>query len=274
MSPNNDFMKTYGGQDDTQPSSGGFHKRLNLFPDASPRRSRDHEVDILPLHVEYMDTVGMPSPENWFVTYHLRRAYFDQSMMPYANNSVSQVNPSGTCYDNGKVDSSVATGTGCYQKSGYEPQGVIHIIPDVVYVEVEDLGTGNAHNDKGFEASLMHQDFEQCADNRGLFRHDEHFHVGFHARDTRPTNFRVRIKIWPVVDQSYFPTNWKVHTESINYAYPPDDYMITREPGANEIYEYIQDLIKRGVMPPMVSPTYSVEINDTPHYGWNEEDRI
>ena len=265
---------TYGGQDDTQPTSGGFHKRLNLFPDASVHRSRDHHVDLLPLHVDYIDSVGMPAPENWYVTYHLNRAAgFNQDSLPYWNGAKTENNPSGSCYDNGSVYATTSSGTGCYEVSGYRKSTRITIIPDVIYVEVENLGTGNKYNDSAFEVSLMHQNFDQCADNRALFHHDEHFHIGFHARNTRPTDFHVRIKIWPVVDQSHFPTTWKTHTESLHYAYPPDDFEFERDPKANEIYHYIQDLLKRRAMPPIETPMYSIEMNDTPSFGWKEEDR-
>jgi hypothetical protein len=122
------------------------------------------------------------------------------------------------------------------------------LIPSVVYVEVEDLGTGNRYNDSAFEVTLMHESFEQCADNKGLFAHGERFHVGFHARDTRPANFHIRVKVWPILEEQLMPTRWYSQSESLHHVIPAGPFEI-----------------KQGSSLPL-----DVNLEDT-RFGWKEE---
>ena len=265
MSPNQLRFETYqyGGQDDTQPTSGA-NKRLNYWPDATPQNSRRHWVDKLPVKFSYTDSVGLPGVENYYLTYHLDRvAGWDQKALDYWN-SLRQPGPptSGTPYDNQRTVI-VPDGAGPYEKHGPPPyknpgfgqELLIHLVPNMVYVEVIDLKTGNDYNDDSFEVVLHRGNFQPVADNKGLFRHDEDFHVGFHSRNSRRCDFHVLVKVWPVVDETYFPTKAYVHAESL-YQHDPWDWTLERDPEAQGIMDYIKDLKERGMLPPLARVAY------------------
>ena len=272
MSRNTTFQ--FGGQDDTQPTSGA-NKRLDLWPDSTPQGSREHWIDKMPIHIVYGDKVGLPGTENYYVTYKLDNLTgFDQTKMPYWNGYTSLEKQSGNCFENGELKTIPSTATGCYAESGFGKAQIINLIPNVIYVELDDKGTGNPHNDKGFEAVLMHENFEPLANNRGFFLHNEKFHVGFHSRNSRRVEFKVMIKVWPVVDQSYFPITWEAHTESLYYAYPPDNYTYETNRESNVIYEHIIEELNRGVALPSAAPTYSTEMNSRPDYGFTEQTSV
>lgn len=62
-------------------------------------------------------------------------------------------------------------------------------------VRVENLGTGNTYNDKWFDVRLYTKDREEHPYDLMYVRKDEHFFVGFHARNTRQIAYNVKIHV-------------------------------------------------------------------------------
>ena len=194
--------KIYGGSDHNTPWSFAASKSLNYVDGPTLQRPANQAVYAIESVERYEDSVGLFGGENKFIKY-----FFDLQ-------SVSLI----SCFDD-DVDF-------CCAKAGavdelplvdYEPvdgqrgtvpvqetydQALWHqgsaIDPRagrLISVEVINHGTGNKHVDDWFDVRIYTPDRFEHPFNKAYLKHNQHFYVGFHARNTRRLPYKVDVRL-------------------------------------------------------------------------------
>ena len=191
----------YGASDSTNPAYSSANRSLNYAEGGSIQRPELERVSIIPLPLEYQDTVGLFGKENHFIRVEVRinrtvsNSCFEEAGWQCAMVTEEEPNIVNT-YESAVIDPDGDPVT----VNTYVPASIkASAIPDIsdpwVSVDLENLKTGNKFIDAWFDVRLYKSNREEHPYNKMYIRENDFFYIGFHARNTKRLPYNVKCTV-------------------------------------------------------------------------------
>lgn len=192
----------YGASDYTASQGTASSKQLNFAAGASISKADIQHVSVIPFSIKYADSVGLMGAENYFVKVQLNivgdivKACFEEEFFSCAGvrSDIVDVPPGYTkaVYDYDAYPT----------KNSYEEAVVtaasLPFIPGgrgFLSVEIFNHKTGNAYVDKDLDVCLYTSDRQAHGHDKMYVQVNDHFYIGFHARNTKRLAYNVECTI-------------------------------------------------------------------------------
>jgi len=198
--------QVYGASDNTNPAYLSANRSLNYAVGGSIQRPEMDKVSIIPYVINYQDTVGLFGKENHFVRVNVNInpdaafACFEEEGWECAvmteGLDLSTVNTYQPAIADPLLDLTTV--------NSYDPAAIkantLASKPDAyISVDLENLKTGNKYIDSWFDVRLYTAAREEHPYDKMYVRLNDHFYIGFHARNTRRLPYNVKC----VIGQEY-----------------------------------------------------------------------
>ena len=196
----------YGASDNTNPAYSSADRSLNYAVGGSIQRPEMDKVSIIPYTINYRDTVGLFGKENHFVRVNVNIkpevafACFEEEGWECGfvnpNLDLSTVNT----YQPGIADPGLdLTTVNQYDPAIISRNSLARKSDAYVSVDLENLKTGNKFIDNWFDVRLYTAAREEHPYDKMYVRLNDHFYIGFHARNTKRLPYNVKC----VIGQEY-----------------------------------------------------------------------
>ena len=191
----------YGSSDSTNPAYSGANRSLNYAEGGSIQRPELERVSIIPLPLEYKDTIGLFGKENHFIRVDVRinrtvsNGCFEEVGWQCASVTTGEPTTINT-YQSAVIDLDADPIT----VNTYEPAEITaNAIPNFsdpwVSVDLENLKTGNKFIDAWFDVRLYKSNRQEHPYNKMYIRENDFFYIGFHARNTKRLPHNVKCTV-------------------------------------------------------------------------------
>lgn len=191
----------YGSSDSTNPAYSAANRSLNYAAGGSIQRPELEKVTIVPLSLQYQDTVGLFGKENHFVRVDVK-----------INRTVSN-----SCFEGIGWDCAIITEADDGIVNTYEPAVIdleddLEVVNDYepaeisenaapdfldayLTVNLQNLKTGNKFIDSWFDVRLYKSNREEHPYDLMYVRQNDFFYIGFHARNTKRLPYNVKCTV-------------------------------------------------------------------------------
>lgn len=196
----------YGASDNTNPAYSSSNRSLNYAVGGSIQRPELDKVSIIPYTINYADSVGLFGKENHFVRVNVNInpevafACFEEEGWECAvikeNLDLSIINtyyPAEVDYDEDK------TTVNTFDPAIISRNKLAYKSDAYISVDLENLKTGNKYIDSWFDVRLYTASREEHPYDKMYVRLNDHFYIGFHARNTKRLPYNVKC----VIGQEY-----------------------------------------------------------------------
>tara|TARA_Y100000389_G_scaffold199975_1_gene239455 strand:- start:646 stop:1332 length:687 start_codon:yes stop_codon:yes gene_type:complete len=190
---NNNYI-VYGASDYTSSKGNAASKQLNYASGASISKPDTQTISVIPHTFKYQDNVGLMGAENYFVKVQLSivgdivRSCFEEEFFSCASIRSGQDTGSYTRAD-------FTLGTFPTLNTYEEAIGAGDRLPFLpggrgfLSVQLNNLKTGNAYVDKDLDICLYTADREGHPYDKMYVQVNDHFYIGFHARNTKRVSY-------------------------------------------------------------------------------------
>ena len=196
----------YGASDNTNPAYSSANRSLNYAVGGSITKPELDKVSIIPYTINYKDTVGLFGKENHFVRVNVNInpdvafACFEEEGWECAimrqDLDLSTVNTYVPAEADPLKD---LTTVNTYDPAQILRNSLAAKSDAYVSVDLENLKTGNKYIDSWFDVRLYTAAREEHPFDKMYVRLNDHFYIGFHARNTRRLPYNVKC----VIGQEY-----------------------------------------------------------------------
>lgn len=192
---------TYGSSDSTNQNATSVGK-LNYANGGSIQHAWEQGIYNLKTVLHWEDTVGLAGAENQFLKLQLKLgeypgpACFEEPFWECAelHSAWKEKDPNWVGL---KIDTAAdPEPVGDYDPAEWNfPKYPNYGVEPWLSVRIENLGTDNKHNDSWFDTRLYTKERLEHPYDLMYVKRDEHFYVGFHARNTRRIAYNVKLHI-------------------------------------------------------------------------------
>jgi hypothetical protein len=191
----------YGASVSANPAYTSANKSLNYSTGGSIHSPELERISIIPLPLEYQDTVGLFGKENHFIRVDVQinrevsNSCFEEIDWE-CGHVTDQASTSINTYNSAIVNSATDTET----LNDYEPAEITaNSVPNFsdpwITVDLENLKTGNKYIDVWFDVRLYKSNREEHPYNKMFVREKDFFYIGFHARNTKRLPYNVKCMV-------------------------------------------------------------------------------
>ncbi len=191
----------YGASDSTNPAYSSANKSLNYGTGGSIHSPELERVSIIPLPLEYRDTVGLFGKENHFIRVNVQvnreisNSCFEEIGWQCANVTEEEPNTVNT-YQSAIIDVDAdLTIINDYEPAKISENAVPNFSDPWITVDLENLKTGNKYIDAWFDVRLYKSNREEHPYNKMFIREQDFFYIGFHARNTKRLPYNVKCTV-------------------------------------------------------------------------------
>lgn len=196
----------YGASDNTNPAYLSANRSLNYAVGGSIQRPEMDKVSIIPYVINYQDTVGLFGKENHFVRVNVNInpeaafACFEEEGWECAvmteGLDLSTINTYQPAIADRTLD---LTTVNTYNPAEIKANTLSRKSDAYISVDLENLKTGNKYIDSWFDVRLYTAAREEHPYDKMYVRLNDHFYIGFHARNTKRLPYNVKC----VIGQEY-----------------------------------------------------------------------
>lgn len=196
----------YGASDNTNPAYLSANRSLNYAVGGSIQRPEMDKVSIIPYVINYQDTVGLFGKENHFVRVNVNInpeaafACFEEEGWECAvmteGLDLSTINTYQPAIADRTLD---LTTVNTYDPAEIKANTLSRKSDAYISVDLENLKTGNKYIDSWFDVRLYTAAREEHPYDKMYVRLNDHFYIGFHARNTKRLPYNVKC----VIGQEY-----------------------------------------------------------------------
>lgn len=200
----NSRIEQYGGRSISNPAYSTVNKTLDFAAQGSNINQAVHEhVSVLPIGLNYKDTVGLFGVENVYIKLDLNiqniNSGTDLSENDYRDSTII---PGPILVVNDYTDADIDATDDQEIVNTYEPARITNALSTynnpVVSIDLKNLKTGNKFIDAWFDVRLYNRQRVEHPYDRMYVALNDVAYLGFHARNTKRLPYNVSVRVGDV----------------------------------------------------------------------------